>query len=345
MKKLSIGIIGYGSWTKKALIPALNRDGRAEIISIAAPSQKTRRRIQSDLGNQVEIYDEIESLIAGLSIDGIMIAVPDSMHETTLLRALESGIPVFYEPPVTDRRERIIPVVQALLSAKQITYADLELGLTPVVERASELVQSQHIGRIQTASIRLQSGWGSVPHYDLCNFNHLCTWYVDVLNRILAAAPIRVLLLDGRGTPGRRQSHNIAHLDYHGVWGTFQINISCVGKLEIVVEINGDDGDIILDLWQGEIRYRNRENTSWSVEKWPAISPYAGWPGVHESVSAFLSAVENKRSSINSADTVVKLQLVGLAAEKSKDGGGWIDIEDPSIFFAEQTASMSSSDF
>ena len=47
---LRIGLIGYGSWTRMAYIPALQRDGRAQIVSAAAPSAATQQRIASELG-------------------------------------------------------------------------------------------------------------------------------------------------------------------------------------------------------------------------------------------------------------------------------------------------------
>jgi predicted dehydrogenase len=328
VSKISIGIIGYGSWTRQAFIPALNRDGRADIISIAAPSLDTRRRIQREMKPGINVLNGIESLLNGPEIEAVMIAVPDSKHELTLSIALDSGIPVFYEPPITDKRRRILPMLERLLKAPQITFADLELGLTPAVIRTSELVREKRFGKVQTASIRLQSGWGPVANYDLCNFNHLCTWYVDVLNLILDASPKRVLLLDGSGTPGRRQNHSIAHLDYNGIWGTFQSNIACAGELEAGIEINVNDGDLITNILSGEIRYRTRLNPEWTVEQRPALQPHAGWPGMHESITAFLDAVEKDESAVNDALTVTKLQLIGLAAEESKDSGTWAEVKD-----------------
>jgi predicted dehydrogenase len=173
MQKIRIGIIGYGSWTRNAYLPALYKSGRADIISVAAPSNDTRQLIRKELGPDINIYDGYEKLLNGPRIDAVMIAVPDFMHEQALSAALDSGVAVFYEPPVTDKRRNILPVLKSLLSAAQITFADLELGLIPAVSRAANLVKANIIGKIQTASIRLQSNWGPVPNYDLCNFNPL----------------------------------------------------------------------------------------------------------------------------------------------------------------------------
>lgn len=295
MSKLRLGLIGYGSWAQDAYIPALQNDGRAVIRSVAAPSRATRRLISDQLGSEVIVFDGFESLLNGPELDAVMIAIPDSMHEQALSAALDSGVAVFYEPPITDTRHRILPMLGRLLAATQVTFADLELNFIPAVGRAAGLVQAGTLGNIQAARIRLQAGWGPVPNYDLCNFNHLSTWYVDVLNNILGSTPERVLVLDGQGTPGRRQNHSIGHLDYEGILGTVQANIASVGELEITVEVNGDDGDVVLNLLTGETRLRFRDNPNWIVEQWPAMLPYADWPGLHESVAVSFPESWNNR--------------------------------------------------
>ncbi len=326
MSSLRIGLVGYGAWTRSAYLPALRRDGRAEIISVAAPTDATRARAVSELGSNVAAFPTVEEQLQGLDVDAVLIAVPDVHHEDALLAVLASGTPCLYEPPITATRARIAPVLRRLLSAEQITCADLELALIPAVQRAAELLAQGVVGGVQMARIRLQSGWGPVPDYDLCNLNHLCTWYVDVLNRILDAKPRRVLVRDGHGTPGRRQSQTIGLLDYGDVLGTLQANIACVGDQEIGVEINGSDGDILIDLWSGDVSLRTRESTAWTTESWRAIEPYADWPGMHESITGFLDAVEGNQPAAYGAESVAELQLVGLAAEESLDSGTWADV-------------------
>jgi len=321
-----IGLVGYGSWAREALVPALSMDGRAKVVAVAAPTKGTRELARQELASGLRTYPGIEGLLAEEPLDAVMIAVPDHLHEHALLAALGSEVPVFYEPPLSDRRERIIPVIDRLLAANHVTFADLELGLIPVVARASQMVEGGALGGIQRAEISLESGWGPVPDYDLCNFHHLCTWYVDVLNRILGSTPRRVLLLDGHGTPGRRQNAFVGHLQYDGIWGTLRANIASVGELRVRVDVAADDGDLRVNLLSGELRYRTRHAPEWTVEHCPAISPHASWPGVHESVSAFLDAVEAGESAVNTAEVVGQLHWVGLAAEESKDTGAWAEV-------------------
>ena len=49
---------------------------------------------------------------------------------------------------------------------------------------------------------------------------------------------------------------------------------------------------------------------------------------MHESIAAFLDAVESKKPSYANADVVAKLHLIGMAAEESKDTGHWANVKE-----------------
>ena len=58
-----VGLIGYGGWTRMAYVPALRRDGRARIVSAAAPSEATQQRIGAELGDEVAVFAGGRSLL------------------------------------------------------------------------------------------------------------------------------------------------------------------------------------------------------------------------------------------------------------------------------------------
>ncbi|HEX4852030.1 MAG TPA: Gfo/Idh/MocA family oxidoreductase, partial [Puia sp.] len=121
MAKIRLGIIGYGAWVRKAYIPGLQQDKRAEIVGISAKSDATINLIRNDFENSVDVYKDYEDLLATAKIDGVMIAVPDSLHVRAIISALNSGKAVFYEPPIAHTRELVPDVIKKLLAASQIT--------------------------------------------------------------------------------------------------------------------------------------------------------------------------------------------------------------------------------
>ncbi len=328
MAQIRIGIIGYGSWVKNAYIPSLRHDKRAEIVGISARTDTTINLVKSDFENSIDVYKNYEDLLASPNIEAVMIAVPDSVHAEAITTALNSGKALFYEPPIAHRRELIPIIIKRLLAAQQITHADLELALIPAVIKASELIKSQIIGHVQTASIRLQSNWGADPNQDINNIGRLSVWYTHVLNVLLDSSPKRVLMMDGYGTKGRRQSQSTGFFDYNGIWGELKVNIDSAEKLSIKIDVVGDNGDIQVNILTGELKIRTKNKPAWDVQFLPAIQPYADWPGMHESISSFLDAVETGIPSYANANIVANLHLIGLASEESKDTGTWSKVKD-----------------
>ncbi|WP_438422762.1 Gfo/Idh/MocA family protein [Aquimarina macrocephali] len=321
MSKIKIGIIGYGNWVKDAYIPALTYDGRADIVAISAKSDTTIAAIKSQFGNTIDVYSNYEDLLNSPSIDAIMIAVPDALHGKIVMEALDSGKAIFYEPPIGHTRDLIPKVLKKLINAPQITHADLELGLIPVIAEAAKLIKNKAIGKTQTVSIDLRSNWGPEPDQDTTNINRLSLWYVHVLNILLNATPKRVLIMDGQGTDGRRQSRSTGLFDYNSIWGELKVNIDSVDKLVITVEIIGSKGDIQIDILTGELKLRTKEKSL--TEHFPALQPYADWPGMRESITHFLNAIESGNPSFANAHLVAELQAIGMASEESKDTGNW----------------------
>jgi predicted dehydrogenase len=324
---LRIGLVGYGSWTREAYIPALRRSGRASVVAAAARSALTRQRIRDELGNSLPVFDGIEALLGGATLDAVMIAVPDTMHEAVLSAALAAGVPALYEPPLSHTRGHLPQMIARLLSASQVTHADLELAYIPAVTRAAELLQAGALGKMETIGMCLQASWQAEAENDLSTVGRLTPWYVDVLNAIVGATPRRVFVLDGRGNSGRAQNFSCAHFDYGAVCGSFEVNLASLGELTVTVEARGTDGELALNLFSGEVRFRSRRNPDWTVESWPAQAPYAGWPGMHESVASFLESVAKGTPGPNGALKMAQLNQVALAAEEAKDTGTWANVE------------------
>lgn len=326
MTTVRIGIIGYGAWVRDAYVPALGRDKRAEIVAVAGRRESTLKKIEEDFGNTVDIHGDYEDLLGSSRVQAAMIAVPDSLHARAICAALDSGKPVFYEPPLADRRAEGPQVAKRLLAAQQITHADLELALIPAVVVASERIRKGAVGKVQSAGIRLQSAWGPEPDQDTSSINRLSVWYVHVLNVLLGATPRRVLVMDGHGIEGRRQPQSSGYFDYGDIWGELKVNTDSAEELSIRVEVTGDEGDVLIDLLSGELAMRTKRNRSWQSERLPGIEPYADWPGVHESIGAFLEAVISRTPSFANGQVVAGLHLVGMAAEESQDTGAWVGV-------------------
>ena len=106
-EKIRIGLIGYGGWTHTAYVPALDADGRARVVAVAAPSESSRERAGRELGPEVAVYAAAGELLAGTAVDGVMVAVAEAAHAEAIGAALDAGTAVCYEGPLAATRAAI----------------------------------------------------------------------------------------------------------------------------------------------------------------------------------------------------------------------------------------------
>lgn len=325
--KLKIGLIGFGSWVKSAYLPALEYDGRAKITAVTASTDKTKQFASQTLGEDVIIFDNYEELLNKATLDAVMIAVPDNIHQSALSAVLKTNIAVFYEPPISHIRNQIPVMIDNLLTAKQVTFANLELGFHPAIVHAKELIKSNTIGLLQRVTISLYANWRCKENFDLCLMDRMSCWYIDVMNKIMDSIPNRVMLFDGYGGLGRMQPVSTAVYDYNGIWGIFSANIGKNDGVSITIEISGTKGDINIDYFTGELKCCTTINSKPTVELYKPLEPYADYPCMRETITAFLNAVVSSDINCGNAKNVAQLNLIGLATEESKDTGNWANVK------------------
>ena len=185
------------------------------------------------------------------------------------------------------------------------------------------------VGAPQTVHLKLRSNWAGFGGPDLCLAHHLGPWYVDGLNSIIGRSPGRVLVMDGHGQAGRRQFHSLVQFDYGGLWGTIHLNIDSVDTLETTIEVTGDEGDLLVDYFRNTIKLRSKSDPDGeTIHVEPAMPVVGGWPGEAESVADFLDAVDKGTPNRTDGRMAAGLYLTGLAIERSKETGGWVEIEE-----------------
>ena len=320
-EQMKIGLIGYGGWPRTAYVPALHADGRSRVVAVAAPSEQTRARARSDLGDGVATYPDAASMLAEAKVDALMIAVAEHAHASAIGTAIEAALPVMYEPPLTDEVAATPAMVDKLIAARAPTHADIELSFLPVLDRLAAIVASGEIGVARQAEVWLSSNWGASGQ--LCSANHLAPWFIDPLDRVLDARAQRVLTLDGSANAAGAQPQCLAVLDYNGVWATFRSNNAASETTQIGVSVTGSSGEATADLMAGKLQIRTGED--WRTEGHSPIEPILGLPGMHESVRRFLDAIEAGAEDPLAAgsERLAALARLGLAIEESKLRGDW----------------------
>lgn len=113
----AIGLVGLGNWGQK-YGDTLARLAEAELVAVHDASPQALDGFRADSGvRKMEDFDEFLSLKA---LTSVIIAAPTPCHFGLALRALESGLDILVEKPMTDTGSQALELLQAAESLGRV---------------------------------------------------------------------------------------------------------------------------------------------------------------------------------------------------------------------------------
>ena len=98
-RRARIGVVGCGSWSNEAHLPALAARSDAEVVALADPSASRRSETATRFGVEAtfaahdQMYDSCE-------LDGVIVATPHSTHYEIARAGIAHGAHVLVEKPM-----------------------------------------------------------------------------------------------------------------------------------------------------------------------------------------------------------------------------------------------------
>src|SRR5262249_13773700 len=94
-----VAVVGCGSWSTQAHLPALHANPDAELVAVVEPRADGLRAAAGrfDVPNA---YPELEPMLDEIRPDGVVTAVPHAHHYPEARAALEHGAHVLLEKPM-----------------------------------------------------------------------------------------------------------------------------------------------------------------------------------------------------------------------------------------------------
>ena len=151
---LSGAVIGYGFIGSKGHIPAYLSRPDVKIKAICDVSEERRQLAKKVLPN-AEIYSDYNELLAKEKgrIDFVDIASPASTHAGIIHAALNSGVHVLCEKPLTTTLKDATSVLKHAQESKRVLFPCHNYKHAPVVQAIREIVESGRIGKINSITL------------------------------------------------------------------------------------------------------------------------------------------------------------------------------------------------
>ena len=314
--KPRIVVVGLGSIGRRhARLLAARGDVAVEWCETSPEALTLARK---DCGEPAAIHKLFSEAIASRPAM-MVIATPHTAHATQSIAALEAGIHVLCEKPLSDTLADGRAMVDAAAKARAVFTVGFHLHFHPAVKRMCELVRGGELGSIHHVHA-LVGTYGTLQNsksnYQKTLFGALFMDYAhqpDLFHHILGRVPHGVYAAGGQGGSLPLQSNpNFAAIvcDYSdALITTIHLNyLQSPDRHEY--EIIGDRGWISVDMFRGELRFAKHGDANIRTETFPfeRDGPY------RDEHQAFFDAIAGKRQPESPASAaLVSMEVIDAA--------------------------------
>lgn len=201
MEKRRFALIGTGNrgttmWGKELLA------GWREHVDLTAIVEKNSlrgERARTMIGSNAPLYENIDSMLTEQKPDLVIVCTPDHTHDDIVVRALESGIDVITEKPMTTSVEKIRRILDAEKRTGRRVDVSFNYRYAPTAAKIKELLNSGEIGRVTSVDfhwyLNTKHGadyfrrWHAYTENSGSLFVHKATHHFDLLNWYLDSDP------------------------------------------------------------------------------------------------------------------------------------------------------------
>ena len=263
MDKVRLGIIGLGNMGAPVskLVAIEHQCPEIDLTAVCDISEERRQWAANTFkGQNIEIFDDAETMMKSGLVDAIYIAVPHYDHPTLAMKGFEYGLHVMTEKPAGVYTKAVREMNEAAEKAGVKFGAMFQTRTAPVFKKVKQLLDSGEFGQIRGVTWLVTKWYRSQFYYDSGSWR--ATWAGEGGGVLLNQCPHNLDVLQWLcGMPEEvtakcsiAQWHNVEIEDdvsaifkyKNGALGTFITSTGiCPGTNRL--EIATDKGTIIVD--------------------------------------------------------------------------------------------------
>jgi predicted dehydrogenase len=283
---------GLGTWGRELLA---NCGEWVELVGLADSNSLRLSRARAALGTEAPAFTDPHRMLSETNPDTLIVCSRDDTHGELIIRALEAGVDVITEKPMTTTAE----MCRRILDAERRTGRRIDVGFnyrfSPTARAIKEVLRSGVIGEVVSVDFHwyldVQHGadyfrrWHAFMTHSGSLFVHKATHHFDLLNWYLEADPDEVfargaLNFYGRAGPFRGQRCKTCQ---HASACDFHFDVGADPWLDMLYEEPSlEDGYVrdacvfreeidIFDTMSAAIRYENGVQVSYSLNTFMPI--------------------------------------------------------------------------
>jgi predicted dehydrogenase len=175
MKKVNIGIVGAGWWATSAHVPAIKSHPGAELLAVQSREKAKAEKIARDFGVK-HACASLEEILALKNLDAVIVSSTPNVHFAQAKAALERGLHVLIEKPMTFTADEARELVAAAAQKNLRLLISCPWHFTAHGIEARRMIHSGALGEIKMISVlmtnpidKLLRGINTTPTHGLKN--------------------------------------------------------------------------------------------------------------------------------------------------------------------------------
>lgn len=206
MKKIQIGVIGYGMRLQVVIDALRAATDQVEFTAVFDPSPDAAAAFREHLNSSAKVCRSAEELVK-CDIDWVMIGSWNCMHAEHSVAALEAGRHVFCEKPLALTLEDCLRMREAWRRSGRMFSLGFTLRYSPHYRKIREVVDSGRLGQIlsfefnETLDFNLggyiHGNWRRKTEWAGSHLLEKCCHDLDLANWMVGSRPARVASFGG----------------------------------------------------------------------------------------------------------------------------------------------------
>jgi predicted dehydrogenase len=152
MKTVRIAVIGAGWWATSAHIPAIQSHPDAKLVAVQSRERATAEKISRDFGVK-NVCTTVEEMLDLKELDAVIVASTPNVHFAQAKAALERGLHVLLEKPMTFTAGEARELVELAATQRLHLVMSCPWHYTRHGVEARRLIQSGTLGEIKMISV------------------------------------------------------------------------------------------------------------------------------------------------------------------------------------------------
>lgn len=148
MKHVKIALMGAGLIGREHA-RFLRENEEAELAGIADPAPSAKQ-LAAEL--DVPYFPDYKDLLSHVSLDGAIVALPNSLHRDAGIACIRAGIPTLIEKPVADSAEAALAIIEVAEAADVPVLVGHQRRHSPDIVRAKQLISEGRLGQVVTVN-------------------------------------------------------------------------------------------------------------------------------------------------------------------------------------------------